>query len=164
MRNTMIPLLAVALFGGSARSAGANSFGTVAGTYELIICKSACSFADPQNVFTRAAVVLFKETMTQRNVASLDPTHTSHPFGPAKGCYRLNHIAKADSFVQINTTGVTSWQLIDGTLEFSLFGSPDAGYFVHLKQNGRLLEGEGQSFGAGVANPHYSTDVVIGRR
>ena len=161
MRIAIVPLIAMAASGGSAHS-GEPSSDWFPGTYELAICKSECSFSDPRGVFTRAIVVLLDYTMTVEEVRSI--TSFFRSVGPPRGCYGLRHLAKAESYVQIDTTGVTAWKLTKDTLEFSLFRSADAGYAVDLKLKGDRLRGKGVSWGAGVASPSFSDDVVVGRR
>jgi hypothetical protein len=162
MLNGPTRLLAIVALCGPAHLASATPLDKVAGTYELLICKSACSFADPQNAFTRATVVLLDHTLPREERDLIDPYY--HGSGVAKGCFSLKHLAKAESFAQIKTTGATPWQFKDGTLRFELYRSPDAGYFVELERRRGVLLGKGVSFGAGVANPGYSDDVVVGRR
>jgi hypothetical protein len=175
MVNVTTRLLAIVALCGAAHPANASPVDEVAGTYELLICKSACSFSDPHNAFTRATVVLLDHALTRGERELIDPDY--HPPDRAsapvprrppefemRGCFSLKHLAKAQSFAQIKTTGATPWQFKDGTLRFELYRSPDAGYFVELERKGRLLGGKGVSFGAGVANPGYSDDVVVGRR
>jgi len=175
MLNGPAYLLAIVALCGTAHLANASPADEVAGTYELLICKNACSFSDPQNAFTRATVVLHDRPLTREERELIDPDYrppdrASTPVPPRplefqlRGCFSLKHLAKAQSFVQIKTTGATPWQFKDGTLRFELYRSPDAAYLVELERKGGLLVGRGVSFGAGVANPGYSHDVVVGRR
>jgi hypothetical protein len=134
----------------------------VSGTYELLICKSDCSLSDPKNGFTKAIVVLQDQPLTQDQARQIDEFYRTD--GPPTGCYKLTHLEKVKSYVQIGDTSLTAWKLESGKLQFSLFRSPDAGYRVTLAIDGERVKGKGVSWGAGVAAPNYSDDVVIGRR
>ena len=79
-------LVAAALMiGAAAQSADMNDVGQAVGTYELIICKSACSFSKPGNAFATVAVVLFDRAMTQKDMNRIDQYHHYDP--GANACY-----------------------------------------------------------------------------
>jgi hypothetical protein len=68
MKIKLLSLLAMTVIGGTAQSADVSRVREVAGTYELIICKSACSFSEPGNVVATGVVVLFDHVMAREDV------------------------------------------------------------------------------------------------
>jgi hypothetical protein len=73
-------------------------------------------------------------------------------------------LKKADSFAALNENGFSAWAMKNDEIEFSMFRSPDAGYQVTVRLKGFDFVGAGSSWGAGAAAPHFSNDVVVGRR
>src|SRR5262245_37957516 len=138
MRTSIIPMLGMVLIGSSALSADLSTVGEVAGTYDLIICKSTCSFSDSANVFAKAVVVLLDHEMARKDVERIDPEclDVDCRNEPATGCYSLKKIANAESFAASMRTGITPWRLFGETLEFNLFHTVDAGYVVNLEREG----------------------------
>ena len=165
MKIALISLLAMTAIGATAQSGDVSKVGPVAGTYELIICKSACSFSEPGNVFAKAVIVLLDHVMAQKDVEQINP---SAYFGdqPVRACFAVKRNFEAQSYAGIDETGVTAWLISGHTLEFTLFRSPDAGYSVEVERNGDLLAGTGRSWGVGMGAPppEYSPDLVVGRR
>jgi hypothetical protein len=145
---------------GVARAVDSSS--EVPGTYELVICKSTCSFAEPGKVFATAVIVLFDHALVPQDLARIAPFYRD--FEPARACFTVKRNFKAQSYVGIQKSGATPWQLRGSTLEFRLFQSPDAWYLVKVQLEGEALVGKGESGGAGVAHPGYSADTIVGRR
>ena len=98
MKIRLCPLLAITVISGSVQSAEPNKKGEVAGTYELIICKSACSFSDPTNVFARAILVLLDQAMTKKDADRIDPFYPVPPEELPNGCYFLKRNSLAQFF------------------------------------------------------------------
>jgi hypothetical protein len=65
MRSGLLLLIVIGMMAVSVRSADAKRIDGVAATYQLILCKSACSFADPGSEFTQVILVLLDRKMTQ---------------------------------------------------------------------------------------------------
>ena len=152
------------MIGAAAQSADINNVGQAAGTYELIICKSACSFSKPENAFATVSVVLFDRAMTQKDMNRIDQYHHYDP--GTNACYAFKRKVQAQSYAGIEEKGVSLWHLSDHKIWFDLFHSPDAGYVVELKRTGDSLVGTGTSggVGGGAPPPEYTSDMVAGRR
>jgi hypothetical protein len=148
----------------AAQSADMNDLDQAAGTYELIICKSACSFSKPENGFATVAVVLFDRAMTQKDINRIDPYQRYDP--GANACYAFKRKLQAQSYAGIDKRGTSSWLLSDQKIRFNLLRSPDASYVVELKRTGDSLVGTGRSAGVGGGAPpaEYTPDTVVGRR
>ena len=136
----------------------------VAGTYELLVCKTACSFADPDAAFAKGIVVLFDKAMTPKEIERVDPSHFVWPNEVVRACFAGQNFKGADSFAFGERVGATHWSLQGKLLNFELLRSVDAGYEVDVERDGRNLVGKGTSWGAGVAAPGFSSDIVVGRR
>ena len=148
----------------AAQSADMNNVGQAAGTYQLTICKNACSLSKPHNGFATVAVVLFDRAMTQKDMARIDPYQ---PYDPsANACYWFKRKLQAQSYAGIDERGVSSWLLSDHKIQFNLLRSPDASYVVELKRTCDSVVGTGRSggVGGGAPPPEYTRDTVVGRR
>lgn len=165
MKTIALLLLSIVTLGFSVQAADTSEHGKVAGTYEIIICKSNCSFSDPSNVFATTVVVLFDRAMSQEDMSRLDPFYHYDP-SDVRACYAVDLKAHAQSYVGINKTGVSPWELTGNKIRFDLFHSPDAGYAVDIEHTGELMTGTGRSWGAGMGAPppDFGPDVIVGRR
>ena len=152
-----VALFALAVMGSAAQFAVGKDRG-VAGTYELLICKSECSFSERGNVVQTAVIVIFDRAMKRKDVERIDPTYLDFRYDPARACYLLTYPNR-------QTSGVTSWILSKQTLSFSLMHSPDSWYSVRVERNGDSLRGTGNFWTAGVAPPPgYRADTIVGKR
>ena len=142
----------------------AKSNPDTSGTYELIVCKNACSFENPKTVIARGVVILFENSLSRTDVEKLDPFHFREPNEGIRACFAGESSKGAESLAFGRKTGVTVWSLNDKTLSFFLFRSVDAGYSVDVQYSGNAFSGKGVSWGAGVAAPGYTPDIVVGRR
>lgn len=124
----------------------------LAGTYELLICKRACSFAHRRDVFATAILVLYDSAIPQKEVDRIEPTYLYDPL-KANACYAVKRNVEAQSYASASEVGVSSWRRSERTIQFLLFHSPDAGYSVELKRTGDLLIGTGRSWGVGMGAP-----------
>ena len=157
MKVKSLFLLAMTVMGGAAQSAVAKDRG-VAGTYELLICKGACSFAERGNVVRTAVIVVFGRGMKRKDVERIDSSYLDFRYGEANACYMLTYPDR-------QRAGVTSWTLDRQTLAFSLMHSPDSWYSVRVERKGDLLKGLGNFWSAGVAPPPgYTPDTIVGKR
>jgi hypothetical protein len=146
MKISMSCLLAVTVVGCAAQPANVGAGGEVAGTWQLIICKSECSFSSRQNVFATATVVLFDRVLTLEEMQRINPIYiNTHD---VNACYEVDAQAGARSYVRIKTNYGT-WESTDNTVRFQLFRSPDAGYSVVIERFGNTLKGSGTSWGVG---------------
>src|SRR5262245_13460898 len=93
----------------------------VPGTYEILICKRACSFTDITNVVVRGEVVLFPTELT---AAELDQFRlrgfefTYYTYESPNGCFVLDTIEHQRTYAGIDPRGVMSWSIRDGVLQF----------------------------------------------
>ena len=126
--------------GATAQSADVSKGGQLAGTCELIICKSACSFSKPANAFATVVVVLFGRVMTQREVDRIVPFSHYDPH-EINACFEFKRRADAQSYAAINVdaNGVSPWSLGDHTIQFELYHGPDSGYVVEIERTGDVV-------------------------
>ena len=133
--------------------------GSVAGSYDLRLCRGSCSVDSA--VYQRGVLVL-SDTSWPR----------VQPLGffdslPANGCFRLKAApGRGDSYAGIIGSAAVRWQPIAGTdsVTFLLYQSPDAGYEVTLTRFPQGLRGRGTSWGAGVVEIHAPVDTVLAIR
>jgi hypothetical protein len=165
MKLSVLALLAVAVVGCAGLSAHADTVSQVAGTYEIIICKRACSFSDRENVIATAALVLFDHVMTLEEWSRIDPNY-NYDTRDSNACYTVSRKDGAQTYAGVSKKGISPWVLNGDTIEFNLFRSPDAGYSVEVNQTGNLLAGTGKSWGAGMGAPpkEYGPDIIVARR
>jgi hypothetical protein len=128
----------------------------VAGTYELLICKGACSFAERGNALGTGVIVLFDRAMKRKDVGRLDPPYDFR-HEKANACYALTYPIP-------HASGVTIYLLDRETLSFVLMRSKDSWYSVRVERKGDVLSGVGNFWSAGVAPPPgYAPDMIVGR-
>ena len=96
----------------------------VAGTYELLICKGECSFAERANVVRTAVIVLFDRAMKRQDFAQLDPTYDFRR-DKANACYTL-------AYPNRQASSITAWKLDRRTFALTLVHSPDSRYSVRV--------------------------------
>lgn len=159
---------AVAYTGSTTAPAAELNESQLVGTYEVVICRGACSFASGGNAVAEGHFVLLGKGLEQAEANRLDMFfERALSRRDANGCYNLKRLSNHDYVGYANTRGpaLTIWSLTNGELHLSLFRSTDAGYEVVLRGNAGALSGTGQSWGAGVAEPQdKTTDQVIARR
>jgi len=160
----LFTLLAL-LYLGTTSAAASVSESEVIGTYELLLCKSECSFENLAAAITRGTVVLFKDPLSQEDVEKLDRFHRARAEEVLRACFSGVRPEHAETYAFIQKTGATTWSFENNVLKFGLFRSPDAGYEAELRLRGDVLSGEGHSWGAGAGAPRFSpVDVIVGRR
>lgn len=162
MKKILLPLLA---FVGAVSAAASTRDSDVVGTYQLLICKSDCSFQNTGAAVARGTIVLFLDPLRDKDVDKLDPYLPLSVGAPPRACFHGVQSKHSGTYAFIQKTGVTAWSFKNGKLEFSLYHSPDAGYGVTLRLRGDILSGKGQSWGGGVGGSEFTrVDVVIARR
>lgn len=132
------------------------------GTYDMIICKKRCSFADTTAVIATARVVLSSQALPIRDRDQVYPFLIQPE--EARACFVTKEVRKADTFAALSPSGFSAWKVTKSEIEFSLFRSADAGYTVDAKLNTDGFVGHGTSWGAGAAKTTFSPDVVVARR
>ena len=135
----------------------------VAGTYEILICKHACSFEHPGTTFAKGVIVLFDEPMSPQEIKRVDPFFHSWPNEVIRACFSGEQAGHLSSFAFIQQTGATPWSAKGQLLTFELFRSPDARYEVEARREGTHFSGKGISSGGGGNEPAHSPDIVVGR-
>jgi hypothetical protein len=137
-----------------------------AGTYELLICKDACSFSEANNVLVKGRLVLFADKLEKIDLDRFDERRFDYHFGEAiDGCYTLETVHNSEIYAGIEKVGLTSWSQQGDEFQFSLYHSPDAGYQATVKRTTDGLSGNGNSWGAGVAAPEHPTkEIILARR
>lgn len=139
---------------------------SVAGSYDVLICKDSCPAAGDQGVLLKGRLVLFA---AQLQPAERDRLRLSRSFMGAElnGCFALEKLPDRGykGYAGIDKAGLTSWSIEGDELHFLLYRSPDAGYRVIVRRTKIGFEGTGQSWGAGVAAPPERTsERVVLRR
>ena len=138
-----------------------------AGTYEVLICKGACSFTERANVVVKGVLVWMPAAFTSTEVTELR-THgferVHYSDGEPNACFVLRTVVKDRTYAGLVRTGITSWSLNGSNLWIDFYTSPDAGYVATVRFTGERLEGEGDSLGGAEDEPHLGRDVVVGRR
>lgn len=152
--------LAAMVFGISSW-ASSRAADIVPGVYAIAICEGVCtSVAD--TAFVSGRVVLLDRTLLDK---------AGHPkrvefAGKANGCFELSPLRKqTDSYAGLQKSGYLAWKQssADGSVQFSLFRSPDAGYEVSVEPTARGFVGTGSSWGGageGTATPADAVTLV----
>lgn len=165
-------LLIAACFAGWGVHAADMSPESIAGTYDVLICKDSCPSLGSKGVLARGRLVLFAQGLTAQEVEQMTAANvpTLRSAKAPNGCFALE---KKDSSYQgyagIDKVGLTQWSIGDLGLTFHLYRSPDAGYRVDARRKNesdkKNFDGTGKSWGAGVAAPQDSTlDKVVLKR
>ena len=164
LKTAVSALLAMATAGCAAQSARDSSVQD-AGSYELLICKRACSFSNRDAVIATAHVVLLEHVMSPKEAQQFNPLFNANSSG-SNACYTVERTDAAKTYAGISKAGISQWVINGRTMQFSLFRSPDAGYAVELERTGSSLAGTGRSWGVGMGAPpkDYGPDIIVGRR
>jgi hypothetical protein len=137
---------------------------SIAGSYEVLICKNSCD----DDVLVKGRLILFPRDLTQQELARVDPSETSRRrVRQPNGCFELEKVKDSGyrGYAGIDKVGLTQWSIEKGALTFQLFRSPDAGYRVTVQPLASDFDGKGQSWGAGVAAPRErAPEKVVLRR
>jgi hypothetical protein len=141
---------------------------SIAGTYEILICKDSCSAGGDENVWVKGRVVLFPTSLEQSDLKRFSSSRFYRtPGQAANGCYALARLQENvyRGYAGIDKSGVTAWSIKDDVLHVDLYRSPDAGYRVTAQRTEQGFEGEGKSWGVGVAAPvGLGPDKIVMRR
>jgi len=137
------------------------------GTYEILICKAACSFADVRNVAVKGVLVLMPTALTPDVVRQLEGADfevmNTRPADP-NACFVLETIDHEWTLAGIDRLGLTVWSIDRKRLHFSLYGSPDAFHVVSAKLTSEGFSGYGGDAGLGSLEPDQRSDFIIARR
>ena len=153
------------IFVGIVGTVSAQLDARVAGTYELLICKSDCGFTSDQSVIARGVVVLFNRSLSADEIKNVG----TMPFASApedlRACFSGDRPEHAETYAFIQEKAAIAWSIENDVLKLELFRSPDAGYNAELRAQGDVLTGAGTSWGAGAGSPNFAKDnVIVGRR
>ena len=136
---------------------------SVAGTYSLLVCRQGCRGWDTTRAYLAGTVVLLDSAL---RAADGQPVRARYEVS-ANGCFHKRELKRVrDSYAGIRADGYLLWERNDssGRVQFSLYRSPDAGYFVSLVLTAEGAKGTGESWGAGAAEIHAPGDSVVLRR
>jgi hypothetical protein len=162
-------VIAAALLGGCvgpARAPAAPTPRTLAGTYELAVCRGApCLPSDSATAYASFTVAIYDSLAA----AQIDMPRTRYEVAPATGCFVRGHrrAVAPDSYAGIAIREYFVWKSDSaGSVLFPLFQSPDAGYVVRLRPTAAGLAGTGTSYGFdfGGPPPAYPRDTVVAVR
>lgn len=141
---------------------------SIAGTYEILICKDSCPASGDEDVWVKGHVVLFPVSLEQSDLKRFGSSRFYRtPGQAANGCYALERLQDNAyrGYAGINETGVMAWSINDDGLQFDLYRSADAGYKVTAQRTEQGFDGEGKSWGAGVVAPvGLGPDKIVMRR
>lgn len=161
----MAALHVVACLGISYAHAAGLPEQSVAGSYEILICKGSCPAAGDRDVWVKGRLVLFPANLRQPELARVHVS--SHMHGIPNGCFGLKKLPGRSyvGYAGIEEAGTTEWSIEGDQLHFALYHSPDAGYRVTVQRTTTGFDGTGQSWGVGMGAPKDSTlDKVVLRR
>jgi len=166
MRELILVVACILSFAAPRTIWAAGSSGTIAGTYDILICHGSCSFDKQTNAITKGRIVLFASKLKQVELQRFDENRFRHLHREAiNGCFTLEPAGEPSRGAGTDNIGLTSWSGQGSQYRFSLFHSPDAGYEVSVKRTKTGLAGTGSSWGVGVAAPRFpSKETVIARR
>lgn len=152
----------------SSSQAAEHNLKTPAGTYEVWICKTACSVIDEESVVVKGHVVLFTATLEKNELARFSSASLRYLRDkPPNACFALEKLPGSayHGYAGIQESGLTVWSVTGDELKLTLMRSPDAGYRVSVRPTATGFEGEGTSWGAGAAAPlEPGPDSIILRR
>jgi hypothetical protein len=165
MKISAVVLLAVTVVACVVQPARVDSDSEIAGTYELIICKTACSFSNRDNVIAKADIVFLDHMMSLEEAQHINPLYNADT-RDSNACYTVERSDEAKTYAGVRKTDTSRWLISGNTIKFDLFRSPDAGYAAEVKRTGSSLLGTGESWGVGMGAPpkDYGPDIIVGRR
>ncbi|GLQ98221.1 hypothetical protein [Dyella mobilis] len=157
------------LVGANRQAAAADTQApSIAGTYEIWICRGLCASADSSNVLVKGHVVLFDKTLDRSTVSRLDSSYSpSAPGARPNACYALTRMSQRGyhGYAGLSPFGITDWRYLDSLVTLELFRSPDAGYGVTVKPTPNGLFGEGDSWNAvEAASGQPDNQIIVARR
>lgn len=172
MPNLMRPL-AAALFvlGAGVLPRALATQEDVAGTYELVVCRSACEPADVEGQAERIRLSLYAEPLfTTGPLAGRRPEryemfpHLWDTPERANACFSMAYDPEG-TFIGIDPRAITAWSAdTAGTLAFSLYRSPDAGSEVNVRRTADGLVGEVRDWSVMGARASSRSLYVAARR
>jgi len=151
-----LPLVALALPGALAgqRPVTLTADTLVPGTYSIRICRTPCDPMSDSTVLVVGTVVLLPRPVPRHLLPSSIHQDYYHPYRNA--CFDLKVVKQSDyTHAGIVSIGMVGWDRDpkDSLVQFSLYWSPDARYWVKVRATGTELGGHGESqgFGSGPA-------------
>jgi len=134
----------------SATHAAEQPAASIAGSYQILICKGECA-ASEQNVVVKGEILLFAASLNQQKLAE-HRLRGRFMSAPPNGCFGLGKTGRPyDGYAGIEEAGLTTWSTEEEELRFALYHSADAGYRVAMRRTATGFAGTGRSWGAGVA-------------
>lgn len=128
----------------------ASQRATVAGTYRIVLCKSAqCSIHDTTRAVAWGELVLADRALPDSLQRRL-PDHFLS--GAPNGCYAVQRRQPERTLAGLESTAATYWQKSATKVGFTLYRSPDAAHDVSVIVHGDTLQGTGTSWGPSKAD------------
>lgn len=147
--------------------------GSIAGTYEVVICRQDCD--RPDRALASGRLVLEDAAYPLAEVPEPARTHIERRAfilavidgqRAPNACFVLDRARGANTYAGITRVGMTKWRPDPAaTVRLPLFHSPDAGYVAILSIRGGEIHGRGRSWGGEHAGDGaIPPDSIIGRR
>ena len=136
----------------------------ISGTYELLLCKQACSFDAPSTASARGTVVIFDRAMAPWEIDRVDPHYVGSVDERLRGCFAATKVIGERTSAAGYEKGLVAVAKPGDALQFTLYRSPGRGYSVVLTKVGDGFSGTGAAAAAGTTAHEDSTDAVVARR
>ena len=143
------------------------------GTYSLHICRVRCASPEDPNTLATGHLVLLDSAVDTAAFRQQDSAGRvladlftfEYSDAPPNGCFVwTERRSQPPTYATILGGGLIHWSRSDDTIQFRLYGSPDAGHYVRLAVEPQRLVGRGMSWGAGAAYVDWPDDVVVAER
>src|SRR6187399_2153806 len=114
----------------------------VPGTYDILICKSACSFDSAENILVRGTLVLEAAPFQPpdspfRNLNDMRYYNGFLTVGDvANSCFVLETIEPNRTYAGSLPAGFTNWSVEADAVRFKLYASPDASFTAKVSFDG----------------------------
>ena len=136
----------------------------VPGTYAIRICRAPCNPRDSSRLLVKGTIVLLPRPVPPDSLPV--PTNADYFHAYHNACFNVKALTDdEDTFAGIFPIGMVGWDRDpdDSLVQFSLYWSPDARYWVKVTATGGHLYGHGKSDGPFFGSRH-PIDSVYGER
>jgi len=157
--------LLTTLFLGLPIAGSAQAIPSIAGTYEIQICKLNCEKPNPYSVIAHGILVLSDRPLTADEIAKVGKMNFPPPPEEMRACFSGNRPHHPETYAFIDKRAAIGWSMENTVLKVELFRSGDAGYNAELQIDADKLSGTGHSWGVGAAAPGFAkADALVGHR
>ena len=137
----------------------------IAGTYEILICKSKSEFSNACPEIAHGTLVISDRPFAPEEIVKVGKMDFPPPLEEMRACFSGNRPDHAQTYAFIDKRAAIGWSIENAVLKVELFRSADAGYNAELRIDGDKLSGTGHSWGAGAAAPGFANaDALVGHR